>query len=97
MLRVQVTDDWVQASFPGQVSVEGLRENLLHAQQVKTNTETKDRVRMAITMEIGNLVDCQIPEVMIEEVAKNEFQAKLLEVGSKVSKSQHMRGTAEHA
>lgn len=80
----EVTDDWVQASFPGQVSVEGLRENLLHAQQVKTNTETKDRVRMAITMEIGNLVDCQIPEVMIEEVAKNEFQAKLLEVGSKV-------------
>lgn len=80
----QVTDDWVEATWPGQGSLANLKNNLLQAVQQRARHETQDKVRMAITHALSELVDVDIPDSMIEDVAKNEFQAKLFEVGQKV-------------
>ena len=81
---VQVTDAWVETAFPGQGSLANLRNNLHQAVQLRAQQETQDRVRMAINNHLSNMVQVEVPECMIEEVAKNEFQAKLFEVGQKV-------------
>ena len=83
-VRMQLTDEWVEENFPESGRVAGAREKLIEAAKFRSEAETQDRVRMALTAEISNLVDCEIPEFMVEEVAKNEFQAKLMEVGQKV-------------
>ena len=84
MWCVQLTDEWVEIHFPGQETVQNFKQNLIDALKIKAESDTQEAVRFAITNVISDLVDAEIPEFMIEEVAKNEFQAKLLQVGQKV-------------
>lgn len=54
------------------------------AVQAEAQLNTDQKVRMEIMQELSDMVDTEVPEFMITQVAQNEFQAKLFEVGQKV-------------
>ena len=55
------------------------------AVQAEAQVNTDQKVRMEIMSGLSSMVDVEIPEFLITQVAQNEFQAKLFEVGQKVS------------
>ncbi|KAK9792725.1 hypothetical protein WJX73_008579 [Symbiochloris irregularis] len=84
----EVTDEWVSENVEGQGSVANFRNNLLQAVQAEAQVNTDQKVRMEIMRELSNMVDVEIPEFLILQVAENEFQAKLFEVGQKLGMEQ---------
>ena len=81
---VQLTDEWVRTTLEGQGSVANLRNNLLQGVHSETQDATKQKVRMEIMEQLSDIVDAEVPDYLVTQVAQNEFQAQLFEIGQQV-------------
>ena len=84
-LPVQLTDEVAKQLLPACGGVEDLRRQMLEAQSAISAVETANRVNEALTLAVSGIVDVDVPESMIQEVATNEYQAQLLEMQARVS------------
>ena len=84
-LPVQLTDEVAKKLLPACAGVEDLRRQMLEAQTAISAVETANRVNEALTLAVAGIVDVDVPESMIQEVATNEYQAQLLEMQARVS------------
>lgn len=80
----QLTDDLVEASFPGVGSVESLRAALIDSTAAQREEDQKEAVHEALILAVADRVDADIPESAIRQLAENEYQAKLHEIQLKV-------------
>ena len=82
-----------------------LREKLLEAERQQTVEDTADRVNEALSKAVSDILDVEVPESIIRDVASNEYQAQLLEAQAKVGKHssgcqscwQKLRDSCKHA
>ena len=77
---VQLTDDLVEASFPGVGSVESLRAALADSTAVQREEDQREAVHEALIRAVADCVDADIPDSAIRQLAENEYQAKLHEI-----------------
>lgn len=83
----QLTDDLVEASFPGVGSVESLRAALIDSTAAQREEDQKEAVHEALILAVAERVDADIPESAIRQLAENEYQAKLHEIQLKVRRT----------
>ncbi|CAL8467961.1 g7499 [Coccomyxa elongata] len=76
----ELTDDLVEASFPGVGSVESLRAALIDSTAAQREEDQKEAVHEALILAVAERVDADIPESAIRQLAENEYQAKLHEI-----------------
>lgn len=82
---LQLTDDLVEASFPGVGSVESLRSALADSTAAQREEDQKEAVHEALIRAVADCVDADIPDSAIRQLAENEYQAKLHEIQLKAS------------
>ncbi|KAK9909292.1 hypothetical protein WJX75_000086 [Coccomyxa subellipsoidea] len=76
----ELTDDLVEASFPGVGSVESLRAALTDSTAAQREEDQKEAVHEALIRAVADCVDADIPDSAIRQLAENEYQAKLHEI-----------------
>ena len=74
---LQLDDAFGAAVAPEAGSLEALRARLLATQSAMTAKETAERVNEALTFAVGDLVQADIPQSLIQEIGQNEYQAQL--------------------
>ena len=81
---LQLDDKLAQDVAPNSGRAEGLRQQLLRMQNDKTAQDNQEAVDEAMMAAVVNLVDCEVPKSMIDEMGKSEYQARLLQAQAKV-------------
>ena len=81
---LQLDDKLAQEVAPNSGGAEGLRQQLLRMQNDKTAQDNQEAVDEAMMAAVVNLVDCEVPKSMIDEMGKSEYQARLLQAQAKV-------------
>ncbi|KAK9816415.1 hypothetical protein WJX72_000020 [[Myrmecia] bisecta] len=79
----EMTDEWAREMDPSSSGFEELSQKLLNLQKAETAAATTRRIYDALNEAVAQAVDVEVPESLIQEVGKQDYQAKLLEMQAK--------------
>ena len=74
--RLQVTDEWTQSLTGGWFckSVEDLKAKLLQLTRAEAGTDAAQATFLAIAQALAAAVEVDVPESLVQEVGRMEFQ-----------------------
>lgn len=84
-MSLQLDDDLAEELAPGSGSAQGLQTQLLRMQNAKTAQNNEEAVDEALMGAVVHLAQCDVPYSLVEEMGKQEFQARLHTAQAKVS------------
>jgi len=82
---LQLTDEMVEANFPGMGTLANFRAKLLESTVVQRDEDQREKVHEALIAAVAERIEADIPESVIRQLAENEYQAKLHEIQIKAS------------
>ena len=82
---LQLTDELAKELLPGCSGVDDLWSQLIEAQRQFSKADLAQNVNTALLDAVADLIDCEVPEFMILNMAQHEYQKRLLEYQSMVS------------
>lgn len=82
---MQLDDDLANEVAPGAGGAEGLRTKLLKMQREKTAQDTEEAVNEALMAAVVESAAAEIPQHIVAEMGRQEYQARLLAAVARVT------------
>ena len=82
---MQLSDEIAKEILPGCSSVDDLWTQLIEAQRSISKADLAQNVNSALLKAVADIVETEVPEYLVMDMAEKEYQQRLLQYQSSVS------------